>query len=243
MKKIDKDSPIPLYYQLKDIICAMIEDDELQPDDPIPSERELCEQHDISRMTVNKAITSLVTEGLLYREQGKGTFVARGKEKHPLSSLLGFTEEMQQRGLDVFTRQISFRKKMATKWLQQELLLDKDQEVFEIIRLRYVSGQPFALETAYLPVFLCQELSAGRLEGKSLYAVLSREFGLQMNYAYQTIEPVAVNDYESELLEVKQGALALLFSRRTYLKNNVPMEVTKAIYRGDRYKFEITLRR
>ena len=243
MRRVDKDSPLPLYYQLKDCIAEMIENEELKPDDPIPSERELCEYHGVSRMTVNKAITSLVTEGLLYREQGRGTFVAPGKEKHQLSNLLGFTEEMRRKGLTVDTRLLSFRRKPATKKLQQELQLSGDQDVFEITRLRFVSGEPYALETAYLPVQLCDRLSADMLDSRSLYDVLNREFGLQVEYAFQTIEPAAVNEYESELLAVKSGALALLFSRRTYLKNNVPMEVTKAIYRGDRYKFEVVLRR
>lgn len=243
MRRVDKDSPLPLYYQLKDCIAEMIENEELKPDDPIPSERELCEYHGVSRMTVNKAITSLVTEGLLYREQGRGTFVAPGKEKHQLSNLLGFTEEMRRKGLTVDTRLLSFRRKPATKKLQQELQLSGTQDVFEIIRLRFVSGEPYALETAYLPVQLCDRLSADMLASRSLYDVLNREFGLQVEYAFQTIEPAAVNEYESELLAVRSGALALLFSRRTYLKNNVPMEVTKAIYRGDRYKFEVVLRR
>lgn len=243
MKKVDKESPLPLYYQLKDIISEMIENEELKPDDPIPSERELCEYHGVSRMTANKAIHSLVTEGVLYREQGRGTFVARSKEKHQISNLLGFTEEMRRRGLEVATKLLSFRKKAATKRLQQELEIGSNEEVFEIIRLRSVSGEPYALETAYIPVALCTRLNADMLDSRSLYDVLNKEFGLQADYAYQTIEPVAVNDYESEIMAIKEGALALLFSRRTYLKNSVPMEVTKAIYRGDRYKYEIVLKR
>ncbi|WP_371361826.1 HTH-type transcriptional repressor NagR [Sporomusa rhizae] len=243
MRKLDKESPLPLYYQLKNIICEMIENEELKPHDPIHSERELCDYHNVSRMTVNKAITSLVTEGVLYREQGKGTFVAPSKEKQQLSNLLGFTEEMRNRGLKVDTKLLSFKRKSATKKLQQELEIGQDQDVFEIIRLRCVSGDPYALETAYIPVALCTGLSAELLDGKSLYEVLDNQFGLQAEYAYQTIEPVAVNDYESDILAIKEGALALLFSRRTYLKNDVPMEVTKAIYRGDRYKFEVVLHR
>lgn len=243
MKKVDKQSPLPFYYQLKEIICEMIENEELKPHDPIYSERELCDYHGVSRMTVNKAITGLVAEGVLYREQGRGTFVAPGKEKQQLSSLLGFTEEMRSRGLEVATRLLSFRKQPATRRLRQELEMGDNQEVFEIIRLRCVSGEPYALERAYIPVALCSALNAGLLGDNSLYDVLNRHFGLQVDHAYQTIEPVAVNEHESGILAVKKGALALLFSRRTYLRNNVPVEVTKAIYRADRYKFEVVLRR
>ena len=86
MKKIVKDSPLPLHYQLKQILLEMIENELLKPGDSIPSERELCEAQDVSRMTVNKAILSLVNEGVLYREQGKGTFVAKPKINQNLSS-------------------------------------------------------------------------------------------------------------------------------------------------------------
>lgn len=243
MKKVDKESPLPLYYQLKQILCELIENDELKANDAIPSERELCEYHGVSRMTVNKAIISLVNEGLVYREQGKGTFVCKAKEKQQLSNLLGLTEEMRLRGLTVHTKIVSFKKKPATKKIQMALLMNERRDVFEITRLRCVSGEPYSLETAYLPVNLCSELNAEMIRNKSLYEVLSVHFGLEVEYAYQTIEPILVNDYESNMLEVEKNALALLFSRQTYLKNDIPIEVTKAIYRGDRYKFEVSLRR
>lgn len=243
MRKVDKDSPIPLYYQLKNIICELIENEELKPDDLIPTERELCEIHGVSRMTVNKAIVSLVNEGLVYRERGRGTFVVRKKEKHRIYNLLGFTEDMRQRGIEIETKLISFTRKQATKKIQQELQLRGRTDVFEITRLRYASGEAFALETAYIPAYLCETLQAGMLEQQSLYGVLGDHFDLHVEYAYQTIEPVLVTEYESELLAVKPNSLALLFSRRTYLPNDIPVEVTKAIYRSDRYKFEITLRR
>lgn len=243
MKKLDKNSPLPLYYQLKNIICEMIENEELKPDSPILSEREICEKYGISRMTANKAIVSLVTEGILYREQGKGTFVARNKEKCQLSNLLSFSEEMFKRGEKADTKLLSFCKKQPTKRLREDLCLKEGQEVFEIIRLRYITGQPYALETAYIPVYLCENLHAKMLESASLYRILEEKFALSVEYAYQTLEPTIINDYESETLDVAKGALAILLSRRTYLKNDIPVEITKAIYRGDRYKFEILLKR
>ena len=243
MKRVNKHSFVPLYYQLKDIITEMIENEELKPQDPIPSERELCEYHGVSRMTVNKAITSLVSEGLLYREQGKGTFVARPKERHSLSELRSFTEDMRRQGMTVETRMISFQKRPVTKKLEKALQLREGQQVFEIRRLRIVSGEPYALETAYIPTHLCEDLTAEKLENKSLYAILSEVYQLEMVYAYQTIEPVIIDDYESMLLQVEKNSLGLLFSRKTYLQDHTPMELTKAIYRSDKYKYEVMLKR
>ncbi len=243
MKKVNKNSPIPLYYQLKDIICELIENEELKPNDPIPPERELCEYHGISRMTVNKAITNLVNEGLLYREQGKGTFVAKPKEGYQLSRLLSFTEDMKAKGLKVDTRIISFHKKSSTRKIQKALGLSEKEDVYEIKRLRLVEGEPYALETAYLPVKLCEGLTMEKLDNKSLYDVLRNEYGLSMDYAHQTMEAVILDEYESSILQVSEKSIALMLSRKTYLEDDKPMEFTKAVYRGDKYKFEVVLRR
>src|SRR5690606_6399446 len=108
MRKVDKNSRVPLYYQLKEIIQEMIENEELQPNEPIPTERELCEIHGISRMTVREAIMALVNEGVLYREQGRGTYVAWPKPEVKLSDLRGLTEGMERMGHQVDTDIISF---------------------------------------------------------------------------------------------------------------------------------------
>ncbi|MEW9122594.1 MAG: GntR family transcriptional regulator [Thermotaleaceae bacterium] len=243
MKKVNKNSFVPLYYQLKDSITELIENEELKPREPIPSERELCEYHGVSRMTVNKAISGLVSEGLLYREQGKGTFVAFPKERHSLSALRSFTEDMKRQGLIVETKMISFQRKPVTKKIEKVLQLKKSEEVFEIRRLRIVSGEPYALETAYIPTYLCEDLSTEKLESGSLYSTLQEEYKIEIDYAYQTIEPVIIDEYERMLLKVEKGSLGLLFSRKTYSKDHTPIELTKAIYRSDKYKYEVMLKR
>lgn len=243
MKKVDKNSQIPLHYQLKNIISELIDNEEIKADEIVPTERELCEFHGISRMTVSKAIASLVNEGRLYRERGKGTFVVKNKEKHQLENLLGFTEDMKRRGISITTQIISFQRRVPTKKMQQDLLLENQQEVFEITRLRNVDGEPYALEIAHIPTKLCESLTADMLENNSLYHLLENKFDIQVDYGKQTIEPTLVNDYESELLNIKQKTLALMFSRLTYSKQNIPIEVTRSIYRSDRYKFEIMLKR
>lgn len=243
MKKVNKDSPIPLYYQLKEIISELIENEELKPNDMILSERELCEYHGISRMTANKAINDLVNNGLLYREQGKGTFVNKPKEKHQLSALKGFTEDMKERGLKVNTQIIAFQRKKATRKLQNDLNLADNQEVFEIVRLREVGTEPYSIETAYIPAYLCEGLTKEKLENRSLYDLLGSEYNLSIEYANQTIEPVILDDYNSEMLQVEKNSIALKFTRKTFLKDATPMEFTKAIFRSDKYKFEVILRK
>ena len=152
MRKVDNQSPVPKYYQLGQILREMIEDEELEPGDSIPTEIELCEYHGVSRMTARKAIQDLVHEGLLYREQGKGTFVAYPKERRSVSQLLSFTEEMKAKGEEVTNKVMLFKKDRPSKKVANILDLNPDEDfIFMIKRIRIVSNVPFAIELARIP--------------------------------------------------------------------------------------------
>jgi len=242
MQKVSKTSPLPLYYQIKNIIREMIENEELKPGEMLPAERELCEIQKVSRMTVNKAIMDLVNEGIVYREQGKGTFVAIPKEKQQISKLKGFTEEMEHKGLKSSTHILSFIVKPATKQLKIVLnLKSEESSVIEIIRLRISNEEPLAIETAWIPNTIFNDLTAEVIEGKSLYSIFRDKYGVDPVKAKQTIEPIILSGYEANLLKQKENSVALMFKRTTYLKDGSPIEHTNAIYRSDRYKYEIIL--
>jgi GntR family transcriptional regulator len=242
MRKVLKSNPLPLYYQLKEILMELIDNEELKPGDAIPTERELCEIHGISRMTARKAIVDLATEGVVYREQGKGTFVAEPKIKQQLSQLQSFTEQMGEKGLNTSTNILSFAVKDATKKICNHLNLTDNKTVFEIKRLRYVEGDPIAFETVWLPFHMCPELTRDLLEGGSLYKILREKFGYSFDFAKQSIEPIAINEYESRLLKIEHKSLALLFRRTTYLDDGRAIEYTKTINRSDKYKYEVVLK-
>jgi GntR family transcriptional regulator len=219
----------------------MIENDELKPGDTIPTERELCEIQGVSRMTINKAIMSLVNEGILYREQGKGTFVAKPKENQKLTGLEGLTEEMRVKGLKINTNILSFEIKKATKQNKNMLNISEEEKIIEITRLRICENKPFALETVYIPYSLFPDMTIEKVQGKSLYGVFKEKYGYYPKKAKQTIEPISLNEYQSILLQQQKNALALLFTRTAYVENDVPIEYTKSIYLSDIYKYEITL--
>ncbi|MBA4507683.1 GntR family transcriptional regulator [Clostridium sporogenes] len=240
MKIVSKKNPVPLHFQIKEILQEMIENEELKPGDAVPAERELCEIQGVSRMTVNKAIMSLVNEGLLYREQGKGTFVAKPKENKEIAGLKSFSEVMQDKGLKTETRILFFQIKEATKRIKSVLnLSDDNNKVFEISRLRMSEGEPVAIETVWIPYNLCSDMDRQTIEGKSLYETFKNKYKYFPNKAKQTIEPIILNEDECRLLNQNENALALMFRRTTYIKDEVPIEYTKAIYRSDIYKYEL----
>lgn len=242
MKIVSKENPLPLHYQIKEILQEMIENEELKPGETIPTERELCEIQAVSRMTVNKAIMSLVNEGVLYREQGRGTFVAKPKAKQQLSRLKGFTEEMGDKGLKTTTRVLSFEVKESTK--QNKAILDLPESeslVIEINRLRISDGEPLAIETVWIPYYKFRDLTMEAIDGQSLYEIFRSKYKCFPKKAKQTIEPIMINDYEAELLNIENESLGLLFRRTTFDENEKPIEYTKSIYRSDNYKYEVIL--
>ncbi|MCJ7690483.1 MAG: GntR family transcriptional regulator [Clostridiaceae bacterium] len=242
MRIVSKVNPLPLYYQLKEILQEMIENEELKPGDMIPAERELCEIQCVSRMTVNKAIMYLVNEDIIYREQGKGTFVSAPKEKQQISKLKGFTEEMEDKGVKSQTKILSFKLKPATKQIKTILEIeDRSTQLIEIKRLRLSNDEPLAIETVWLPHHLFNDMTTSMIEGKSLYSIFREKYGLYPIKAKQTIEPIILSEYECNLLNQKPHSIALMFKRTTYTQDGTPIEYTNSIYRSDRYKYEIIL--
>lgn len=240
---IKKDSVIPLYHQLKEIIKRMIEIDEMEPGEMIPSERELCKKYNLSRMTVNKAISGLVDDGLVYREQGKGTFVSKPKEFNQKLHLKGFSEDIKKKGLKSETKILDFRVEKLTKEMRKTIIMPEEvKKVIVIKRLRIIEEEPFAIETAWLPFKFCSKITREKLEGNSLYEILKREYNYIPEYAKQSIKPIKINTGQSKLLEIEEGELALLFNRTTYLENGEQIEYTETINKTDKYKYEVILK-
>ncbi|NMO76839.1 GntR family transcriptional regulator [Niallia alba] len=237
---IIKDSHIPIYYQLEMEIKEIIK--ELKPGDPISSEREFSEKYGISRMTVRQAINNLVAEGVLVRQRGKGTFVAAPKVEQELSGLTGFSEDMRSRGLTPKTKILDFKTIPCSRGIATKLKIEEGELVYEVSRLRIADEIPMALETSYLPTALVKELQEETLHG-SIYEYVEQNLHLKISHATQTIESTLSQKNESTSLGIKDGAPVLLMERFSYLENGTPFEYVKSIYRGDRYKFVIDMKR
>lgn len=240
---LDKRNPIPLYYQLVEQIKEKIQSGELKPGAQLPSERELGEQFGISRMTVRQAIAYLVRAGVLWVKQGLGTFVSEPKLAHDTLHLLGFTEEMIRQG-GVATSQVLEQQVVEPpRSVVIGLKLSSGQLVVKIVRLRLIGQTPLLLETSFIPVTICWGLEREDLTTQSLYALLEQRYGLRLKYARQTLEATMANDYESELFGIEPGTPMILLEGVTLTEQNQPVEFFKAIYRGDRFKFELESQR
>jgi len=239
---INKNSPIPLYYQLEEHIKELIEEGELKPGDALPPEREYAEKYQISRMTVRQAFTQLVNNGYLYRIQGKGTFVADRRIEQALQGLTSFTEDMKARGLKPDSQLIVFEIIPATIQIANQLSITEYSPVYEIKRVRLADGVPMAIETNYISANLIKGLTE-EIVNQSLYGYIEGQLNLQIDNASQVIESSVASQSEAKLLNINKGAPIMLIQRNTYLKDGTPVEFVKSVYRADRYKFMIQMKR
>ena len=205
-------------------------------------ERELCKVQEVSRMTVNKAILSLVNEGLLERKQGKGTFVAYKKQKHKFQNLKGFSEVMSEKGLKVKNKILKFELKTQNSNIREKLnIQDENELIYEIDRLRIIEEDAFALEKVYLPQHMCLGLTKELLEENSLYTLFKERYHYKTKKAVQTIEPITLNKHEADSLNQKINSLALKIDRVVYTEDEEIIEYTISIFTNDKHQYQIVL--
>lgn len=243
MTDMSSDMPIPLYYQIKARLLEAIESGQLKPGDRVPSERELTTQFGVSRMTARQALTELETQGYLYRLQGKGTFVSTPKLEQPLAGLTSFTEDMRKRGLEPGAQTLTAGEEPAGRRVARGLGIAEGHMVYKLERLRLAGGQPMALESSHIPVACAPGLLEGGPINQSLYSLLRERYSIHLVRATQSLEAVAANAYEAELLHVREGTPLLLLERIARDTSDRPVEFVRSLYRGDRYRFTTELYR
>lgn len=238
MSKIDTNVPIPKYYQIKQHILDDIRRGILRPGDMLPPERELAESYGVSRMTTRQAIHELVHEGLLYRIQGRGTYVASQKIEKEVTYFSSFSDEMVQRGFRPSSRTVSMTVKqppLEVRAVVPELPL----ECYNLNRIRLADGLPMAIEHVYLPSKRFPGLETYDFESKSLYQVLRDDYHIQVGYVKHTIRVQRLTAEESSIFGVK-GASGLLTVRLSYDTDDNLFEYANTLYHPERYEYVFT---
>jgi GntR family transcriptional regulator len=230
--QLEEGAAAPLYLQLQRALREAIQHKVLTPDDALPAEREMAEDFSVSRITVRKALEGLVSEGLLTRRQGAGTFVAARVEKN-FSKLTCFTEDMVSRGRAPHSEWISRTEGAVTPEESLTLGLSPSTPVYRFHRIRYADGAPMAVEYSTIAGFA---LPSTDVVGASLYDALSAT-GHRPVRALQRLRAVLVTAQHASLLGVKVKDAGLLVERRGYLRDGQVVEVTQSYYRGDTYDF------
>jgi GntR family transcriptional regulator len=211
----------------------------LEPGDLLPSDAELCERFNVSRMTARQAVQLLVNEHLVERRRGLGTFVAKRRVPRSLGSPLSFTESMAERGLKATSSLIESREARATDEDANALGLGVGDPVQVIERVRFADDLPMAIERAVIPMVVARAIGY-EIAGGSLHRAFIAA-GHSPSKAEAEVTARLSTDYEQEHLDLEPTAVVLSETRTIYDQDNVPLEHTTTVYVADRYSFTAVL--
>ncbi|MCL2231925.1 MAG: GntR family transcriptional regulator [Treponema sp.] len=242
---LDKNIPIPLYYQLKKQILCLIENTTIKEGDLLPPENELCKLLNISRPTIRQAFTELVNEGYLNRHKGKGTFVSSPKVNDRFfSKLNSFHDEMVEKGYHPKTLVIKVEKINGPHEANERLALPLDAPLIYLSRIRSVDMVPLVYVETFLPYEEYKRLLQVDFTANSLYDSLEKLYGIRVSSVTREFVAVNARPKEAELLHIARNS-ALIQVKTVAHSANVPnpVEFSIARYRGDLNKFTVELSR
>lgn len=241
--KIDPQSALPLYYQIKQNLLELVESGRFIAGDLLPAESEMGEYYGVSRLTVRQAVGELVREGVLLRERGRGTFVARPKTTHVMVRTSGFSERIKELGQTPSSKVLSYEVIPAPVNVAEYLHITEGDPVYKLVRLRSVDGEPQLIETTHLPQSMFPNMESVDFSQVSLYSTLAQKFDCLVTAADEVFEPVLVTSYEADLLGVKAKSAALLLEIVAYDQSGNRVEYNKSIVRGDKARLLFHVRR
>ncbi len=232
MTTLNKYSPVPLYRQLVDRLVAQIRSGELRPGDRVPSERELAEQLNVSRTTARLAIEELVSSGLVYREQGRGTFVAASSIRG-LIGFASFSEDLIARGYRPGTRILAQELIDGDDTIRKALKLEPNEKILRLMRLRLADDRPVAIQTTCLPAKLIPGLESRDLTDQSLFAILRQDYYIYPAWTEAEIEATRAEPLQAQLLGLTPGDPVLIVRGLSYTDSFDIVESVETVYRGE----------
>ncbi|MFI1400425.1 GntR family transcriptional regulator [Streptomyces sp. NPDC020681] len=228
---------VPKHAQLHAILVDLCTN-QLSPGDALPSERQLCLDHGVSRVTVREALSQLVADGLAVRVHGRGTFVAERAHRSELR-LASFHEDMRRLGLEPGTVVLSIEQDAPSSATTAALRMNDEQQAWHVRRLRLADGTPICVEDAWYSANLLPELDSADFT-VSIYDTLAARFGHPIDRAEQTVGAGSASSETAALLGVRPGASVMTFDRIAY-SGDLPVEHAYSWFRADRYQLHMTL--
>lgn len=214
LSQLIDDSPGPIYAKVKQAICQKIDSGEWQPDQRVPSESEMVKALKVSRMTINRALRELTGEGILVRQQGIGTFVARKKTNSALFEVHNIADEIATRGNDHSAKLIEICLAKASMEEAMNLGVRTNHSIFRATILHFENNLPIQIEYRVVNAELAPEYDKQKFEHNEAYHYLMKV--APMTEGEHLVEAVIASPYESELLQIEKTEPCLQIKRRTW---------------------------
>lgn len=230
------------FASVRDDLVARMHDGTIKPGQRFPAERRLCEELGVSRATLRAALDLLEADGLVDRRHGSGTYACEPRITIDTSVLISFTEGVLGKGRHPAAQLIDcdrapVRLDRFGALAATALKLEPDDEVWRVVRVRTANGVPVALERSWFPVALTPGLDAHDLEQRSIYALLTEEYGLLPDHAFQQLDAVAAEPEDADDLGCDPGAPLMRVTRTAQTLSGVPVEYARDLYLPHRSTF------
>lgn len=235
--RIDKNSALPYYYQLADIIKDEVAAGVYDGDGLIPSERELCLAYGLSRSTVRQAVQILKDEGLVEKVRGVGTrIIHREKFEQDLLGYHDFDLQMTEKGYKASVKVLSYDEMTGPSRIQSLLKAAQNARILKVVRLRNIQDEPLFIEKIYLPLTIFPDIRKEHFNSTNIFLqVIQKDYNIRLGETHVYLEPVILDEVEAGLLNVKlRPAAGLLMERVSCSERGEPVSVTKRVFRGDR---------
>jgi GntR family transcriptional regulator len=242
MTQVARHSKTPYYHQVYEALRNRIVSGEWPPGHMLPPESELTSLYGVSRITARQALEVLVKEGRIYRERGRGSFVAHPTVEQSLVRIVSFSEDMAQRGFKAESQVLSAELIPSPPEIAVLLAVEPGEELARIVRLRLADGVPMSVEHAHFVHRFCPGLLDHDLEGQSLRELMEQKYGIRWLRAKQTIRAVAASAEMASRLSIKVRIPLLQIERVSFSQDDIPVEFLRADHRGDRYTLYNELR-
>jgi GntR family transcriptional regulator len=241
--RFEFDSPVPLYQQIKDTLRSGILDGKYPPRSRMPSESELQEMFEVSRITIRQALGDLQKEGLIFKVHGKGSFVSQPKTVQNITSLQGFAEAMSAAGHEIVNRVVSFHFVAANTEVAAKLALDEGDRVAEIHRVRLVNREPTSYEITFLPEALGKKLQRADLATRDIFLILENDCGVALGSADLGIDAIPAPPPIARALELKKDAPVLRVERLTHDSKRQPIDFEYLYFKGGTFQYRLRVDR
>ncbi|KAF0507400.1 GntR family transcriptional regulator [Pediococcus pentosaceus] len=231
----------PVYGQLVDELRKQIKNN-YKPNDKLLSEREIMRKYEVSRNTVREALSELENIGYIYRQHGKGTFVASWMDDTTkIGDEYSFTEQMKSLGRKPETKIIEMSERKADEYFSGKLRINVGDSIIKLKRLRLADGMPMMIDRTYLPAEKFKNLSIYELETKqrSLYNVFLEDYGEKVRLADEMLSVGIISDKDADLLKIAPNSPGFMLRRTTYNHKNEIIEYTISSARGDQFVYNI----
>lgn len=225
----------PAYIRIHDDIKKKVDEGYWKIGQRLPSERDLADNYDVSRMTLRQAITLLVEEGILERRIGSGTYVAGRRVQEKMRGTTSFTEIVTSQGKKPSSKLISYQRKLANEIEIEQLQLKPTEHVVRMERVRYADNIPLVFEVASIPEKLIKSFKRNDITEHFFNTLI--EHGYEIGKSQQTIYAKNASDRVANFLTIPKGHAILALTQVSYFTDNTPFEYVHSQYVGDRFEF------